>query len=297
MNETELLRRIQCLTVWQQRDQRAPHKPLLILYSLGRLIRGESQFVRFSDAESDLRKLLERFGPPRKAHHPDQPFKRLQHDQLWSLKLPTELSNKSIDKITRTDLRQDEVRGGFAPEVFDLLQNRRDLIETVASHLLDSNFPPSYHDEIRRQVGIEVAVETQTSTRPRRDPRFRENVLRAYGRICAVCGSDLRLDDALFDLDAAHIKWHAAGGPDKVSNGLALCGFHHRSFDRGVWALDPTDESFEIRVSSGLNGQSQAVDLLLDFEHKKIRVPRDGACAPNRTWVEWHKREVFRESL
>ena len=35
-------------------------------------------------------------------------------------------------------------------------------------------------------------------------------------------------------LEAAHIKWFQARGPDVVQNGLALCSLHHKIFDLGA---------------------------------------------------------------
>ena len=37
MNREELLEKIKHLKIWKKEDQRAPHKPLLILYALGQL--------------------------------------------------------------------------------------------------------------------------------------------------------------------------------------------------------------------------------------------------------------------
>jgi uncharacterized protein len=69
--------------------------------------------------------------------------------------------------------------------------------------------------------------------RRRRDPRFREEILRIYERRCAVCGYDGRLGTTDLAIEAAHIKWHAAGGPDAAENGLALCSFHHVALEPG----------------------------------------------------------------
>jgi|GEM_PF-5366572 len=38
MNRFELKERINNLSIWKKGDQRAPHKPLLILFSLGQLL-------------------------------------------------------------------------------------------------------------------------------------------------------------------------------------------------------------------------------------------------------------------
>ena len=55
--------------------------------------------------------------------------------------------------------------------------------------LLDGSFPPSLHEEILDATGIPWLPIPQR----RRDPRFREEVLRIYERRCAVCGYDGRL--------------------------------------------------------------------------------------------------------
>ena len=59
-------------------------------------------------------------------------------------------------------------------------------------------------------------------------------MLTAYEWRCAVCGLDVRLGSVSIILEAAHIKWHQAGGPDEESNGLALGVLHHKAFDLGA---------------------------------------------------------------
>lgn len=78
-----------------------------------------------------------------------------------------------------------------------------------------------------------IAVNRQrirvTRTEYSRNPRFRQEVLRAYSQRCAMCEIQLDL------VEAAHIVPHAhPKGFDIVSNGLALCALHHRSFDTGL---------------------------------------------------------------
>jgi predicted restriction endonuclease len=72
-----ILTRFDELNTWKQGDQRAPHKPLLVLYALGHWKQCKAE-VTFIDAEPDLTALLREFGPPRKSDHPEQPFWRLQ---------------------------------------------------------------------------------------------------------------------------------------------------------------------------------------------------------------------------
>ena len=305
MNAEKLRERIRNLKVWKQFGQRAPHKPLLILYALGRLKNQQSRLLVYSEIEEDLKKLLERFGPRRKNQHADEPFKRLPGDRLWELSTPSELAEDRTH-FTSYQMRKFEVKGGFPVEIFDLLTAEPELIEEIVRFLLEQNWVASYHDEIRRSVGLELTatVESNKSSllasiageeHTKRDPRFRDDVLRAYSRNCCVCGSDLRLEDSLFDLEAAHIMWHAHGGPDEVPNGLALCGFHHKAFDRGVWGLKQNESEFKVIVSDDLNGQSKSINLLLDFQDQTIRLPKRQELYPDKRFIQWHRDEVFRD--
>src|SRR5205814_5429723 len=84
MSTAAILRRFDNLNVWKKHGKRAPHKPLLVLYALGRWQRGLTD-VGFREAEKDLKELLREFGPPRKSDHPEEPFWRLQYDDVWTV--------------------------------------------------------------------------------------------------------------------------------------------------------------------------------------------------------------------
>jgi len=64
-------------------------------------------------------------------------------------------------------------------------------------------------------------------------------VLLAYEYRCCVCAHDLRMGGHAIGLEAAHIKWFQARGPDVVQNGLALCSLHHKIFDLGAFTVLP----------------------------------------------------------
>ena len=63
----KLLSKISEVSVWKRGDQRAPHKPLLILYALGKLLEGQNE-IRFNDFYEPFKRLLQEFGPPREQY-------------------------------------------------------------------------------------------------------------------------------------------------------------------------------------------------------------------------------------
>jgi putative restriction endonuclease len=49
MKRDDTIHLFDALNVWSRGDQRAPHKPLLVLYALGRWSRGDTADIPFRD--------------------------------------------------------------------------------------------------------------------------------------------------------------------------------------------------------------------------------------------------------
>jgi hypothetical protein len=168
MDRTEVLQRFERLNVWKQGDQRAPHKPLLVLYALGRWQRGRPE-VSFAEAEPELTALLQEFGPPRRSDHPEQPFWRLQNDGVWAVHAPHDLPLKTGDTIPKkAALRSHEVRAGFTPEVRAALAADPGLVAAIARRVLDGHFPESLHQDVLDAVGLTLDGPTARSVSTRR---------------------------------------------------------------------------------------------------------------------------------
>lgn len=286
-NQQELIEAINGLNIWRQGDQRAPHKPLLILYALARYQNQGLQRISYEETRLALKQLLMNFGPLRKSYHPEQPFVRLTNDGIWQL-------NKAVDRDHIKDnwLLAKETEGGFTDDVIRLLAANPALIREIAETLLDQHFSETLHQDILTAIGLDLS-ETQYVTRRtrKRDPQFRDRILSAYGYKCAVCGYNVRLQNQPIGLEAAHIKWHQAGGPDKEENGMALCSLHHKLFDLGAFTLG---QNHDIRISRYANGSSGMEEWLMRFKGQIIRKPVDTLYQPEAGFVEWHVREVFK---
>lgn len=94
----------------------------------------------------------------------------------------------------------------------------------------------------------------------RGQPDFRERLLAAYNRRCAVTGCD-----AIAALEAAHIRPYSGASSCRVTNGLLLRADIHSLFDLNLIGIDPRSLMIvlaqEIRHTSykALNGKSLAL--------------------------------------
>ncbi len=288
--EQRLLRHISDLNTWKRGDQRAPHKPLLLLLYLARIQRGEPRLVSFKSIDEPLSSLLKEFGPPRRSFHPEYPFWRLQNDGIWEVNAPDHIQLRgSNTDAKRSELLRHDVAGGLTEDYFDLLLNDPALVHKIAKSLLDEHFPESLHGEVASSVGLALPISTRQSAP--RDPRFRPEVLAAYGYRCAICGLDVRLGSVSIGIEAAHIKWHQASGPSTVTNGLALCTLHHKALDIGALTLS---DDHRVLLSSELSGYRWFGEMFLEIANKQIAAQSDSQL-PGREFIRWHHREVFRK--
>lgn len=285
----EILARVTQLRQWTSGDQRAPHKPLLILLALANVQRGGHRLMSFADIEDPLGRLLEEFGPPRRRQRPEFPFWRLQNDGLWEVHGPGHGAIGASGDPSLTALRDVDTRGGFLPDVDAALREDDTFVSQVAMTLLENHFPPTLHEDLLDAVGLQVrAVVTRALAR---DPRFRIEVLRAYEYACAMCGYDGQLETTSVGVEAAHVRWFALGGPDTLDNALALCSLHHRLFDRGAIGADPDGR---ILVSRLFRGSHPSTEAITDLQHQTLRRPQVGLMTPGPEHLDWHQREVFR---
>lgn len=288
------LERVASIRRWSRGGERAPHKPLLLLYALGRLQRTGSSVMSYVEAEPDLARLLRDYGPATRTTTPAYPFHHLQSDGLWEVS-----STQGDPGASPSRLRSSGATGRLDPAFEEALVHDPALIVLIAHLLLESNFAESLHRDLCEAVGLELealevaAAKDRTKQLRRRDPMFREMVLVAYEYRCAMCGYDGRLGAEAVGLDAAHLRWWAFEGPDAVDNGLCLCSFHHKLLDRGVLGVTA---NHEVAVSRHFVGRGQAAEeLVLRLVGQPLLEPQPGNPTPSDVHVRWHSDQVFRQ--
>ncbi len=287
------LQRLLDLRLHQQDGRRSPHKPLLALVALGRLLSTGSSALPWSEAEQRLADLLAEFGRPSstgRAQSAAYPFTRLRADGVWQLSTDVPMDNVG-------PLRSSQPTGSFTPDVEAELLLHPETALATARVLVTSHFPESLVTDVLVAAGLDPELVLGGGTARvvvldgrRRSAEWRSAVVEAWDRQCAFCGYDGQLGGAQVGLEAAHVRWWAFEGPDDLDNGLALCALHHKLFDRGVLGLDG---QAQLTVSSQFSARTAAGRAVYDLHGQPLR-PRPGTPLPASRHVAWHSTEVFK---
>jgi putative restriction endonuclease len=129
---------------------------------------------------------------------------------------------------------------------------------------------------------------TMLVSRTVRDRQFRKRVLDVYESRCALTGMRIINGGGRAETQAAHIMSVEAGGPDTITNGIALSGTVHWMFDRGLISL--ADDG-EILLSRKIN-DIESVERLI-YRDRRARLPAAVSERPLRRHLEWHRTECF----
>jgi putative restriction endonuclease len=293
MTPDEVLDAFGRLKTGARAGQRLPHKPLLVLLALGRWANGDHGPISFAVVEKKLAALIQTYGP-KGAGNPQEPFWRLRRDGVWELGGTEHLAAPhAVAPPGLKELRAG-VTGRLSAEVRQALEADPGLVSQLARAVLDEHFPPSLQPDIADAVGLDLsapATPTTAAGKRARDPGFRDRVLTAYGNRCALCGVKLHLGLTPFALgvEAAHIRWFNFDGPDSVSNGVALCAFHHKALDLGAFTVK---KDLTVLVSAEVNGDGE--DVLLKKQALRLREPACEEDCPGEEYLAWHFEQVFR---
>jgi len=311
LNLQQFLREVERQPAWTRGGERAPHKRLAILFALGRALAGR-RLAKFAEAERPLRELLERFGAVRAQQHPEQPVWRLarrgeESVSWWELVGADEVPSDSAGNPSIVAMRA-HLSFGLSQACAAHFQSRPEEAWLAAHGIAASIVPETMRDELlSATLGDGIADQIDSGTHPEselvvrelaptwrvvRDPRFSARVLRAYEERCVVCEVAPRHRARLFGIEAAHIRWAAAQGPDEVWNGLSMCRMHHAGLDRGAFTLD---ENLRVRVASQLARDERTRALFHAYDGREIRPPANASDAPRPDMLRWHHREVFRD--
>lgn len=178
------------------------------------------------------------------------------------------LSNADFNRIIEMGLADDEA---FLPRVDQLDENR----------VREERAPFVFEVERDRVANL--------GSRLVRDQLFRRRVVQAYDARCSITGLKLINGGGRAEVEAAHIRPVERGGPDIITNGIALSGTVHWMFDRGLIGLG---DDLEILISRQANDPDGIRGMV---NRNGFAIPPIRALErPHPGFLAWHREHCFK---
>lgn len=155
----DLKARILGVCVYHEDGLPALHKPLILLYALGRLITADQRLISYLEIDAALQSLFQRFAPDTSARsNRHYPFGNLENDGIWEIQHGEQISRTSAGHLPRTELTDKGISGGFTPEVFSTLASDKTSAREIAASLATRYFPEPLSGEVLRAVGLGMTM-------------------------------------------------------------------------------------------------------------------------------------------
>ena len=148
----EILGRFNGLNVWQRDGLRAPNKPLLILWALGRCLQGYPRLAPFQLVDAELRNLLIQFGPYRKVIHTEFPFWYLQNDSVWEIDRPGLFNPQPGRSPSKVEFRDYDIAGGLKEADYEIMRKDPALVFQIADSIVSSHFPFTLQEQVLEET-------------------------------------------------------------------------------------------------------------------------------------------------
>jgi putative restriction endonuclease len=284
-----LIDRIDAINVYKKGANRAPHKPLYLLFLLACRQKGMPRMLAFSDVNPILSVALRLFGQRTASVNPEYPFWRLQNDGLSEVHpaspLVYELRESNTDP-KKSSLIKNGATGGLISADFDLLSERPELLNEACHRILDNHFPASIHEDILDFFGIDLGAQLALPDHLK-NYDFRSAVLSEYAFRCAISGFQSSPAVKHAGIESAELVWRNHGGASTVSNAIAMSTLHRKLFHLGLFTID---DDYTVRLSPDL-GIADSVGLK---NGRSISLPSPASFFPALTSLAWHRRWVFR---
>ena len=125
----------------------APHKPILLLLVLNKLIVNHKNNFEFAALEPDLKKLLEKYGSNNASNTRNEPFWRLKNDGIWDVIAPIELLQQQ-NTPSPNQLIACNAAGLLKSYIYRELLGNSQLIDQIARAVLVKFVQPKYQNAL-----------------------------------------------------------------------------------------------------------------------------------------------------
>ncbi len=156
MTNSEILDLFSSINCARQGDGYAPHKPILVLLILEKILSGHQNLFTFLELDHELKKWLEKYGSNNASNTRNEPFWRLKNDGIWDIDAPESLT-KQESTPSPNQLIEFNVAARLKDDLYrDLIQNF-ELVKQLAKLIVNKYV----NESVRKVFTADIAPNIQ----------------------------------------------------------------------------------------------------------------------------------------
>ncbi len=136
MTNSEILDLFSSINCARQGDGYAPHKPILILLILEKILSGHQNLFTFLELDHELKKWLEKYGSNNASNTRNEPFWRLKNDGIWDIDAPESLTKQGSTPSTN-QLIEFNVAARLKDDLYRDLIHNSELVKELAKLIVN----------------------------------------------------------------------------------------------------------------------------------------------------------------
>lgn len=269
----------------------AQHKPLLLLFLLGRYWHNSNRLLLFRNVRYPFEDFLRKFSG--NEIHREAAMLPVWHmnseNYIWSLQGEEQIKNWVLrnGEKERPNIQDAMYRPfyfGLSPYVYNRIINDKVLLLRLIFELLNKYFPKNNsqyssetHLRILRAIGIPIVTWHGKM----------QNILRVYKYSCSVCGYRETEFVLTYNLHIVNINTVLASRG--FDNSIVMCEKHRALFDFGAFTIDHDEK---ILIADSYKEEDNSKDLLA-FEKSRPYLPASPSNRPSKEYLAWHKENKF----
>ena len=155
MNQ-DIFEQFKAVRAYKENDYISLHKPILLLYALAQCLHGRERLLSFKEIDTAFKKLFLKLSAQGKSENSHYPFGKLENDEIWQVTNSKNLKRTSVGYLHKKELLDDEITGGFTPEIYKAFREDKELLKSVFEHILDTYIDSKLHDNVFTLLNIGV---------------------------------------------------------------------------------------------------------------------------------------------
>lgn len=159
----DILKKFQEVRVFSENNKPSLHKPVLLLFALSQCYHNQNRLISFAVIDQVFKEIFQELSLIGNSSNSHYPFGKLENDGIWEVTESKSLNRTSVGHLSKNELFDKNICGGFTEEIFQALHNNTNLLATIANLFLSRYFFQEQYSPLLSLVRLPLWIGTTAS--------------------------------------------------------------------------------------------------------------------------------------